>query len=173
MTAYATVAAALAAFLAVRAAEQQEKATFTSQLYSKQVDVLANAETTIVNFIRQVFTYYRIDKDERVDEFKVVELAYDKASDALNAMRIVYPANTSQSIDDVQEELNHVYKEAGDAPRGGPSPHRKEVINRLGVRYQYIQECAASQLSGGINIDAKQFNECISMHPGEMTPPHQ
>jgi hypothetical protein len=42
MTAYATVAAAAAAFLSWQAAEQQEKAIFTSNLYNKQVDTVAS-----------------------------------------------------------------------------------------------------------------------------------
>jgi hypothetical protein len=51
LTAYATLAAAFAAFLALKAADRQEKATFTSALYAKQVDVLAtlNAKSARLN----------------------------------------------------------------------------------------------------------------------------
>jgi hypothetical protein len=51
MTAYATLAAAFAAFLAVKAAERQERATFTSALCAKQVDVTAIVQTKLRQFL--------------------------------------------------------------------------------------------------------------------------
>jgi hypothetical protein len=47
MTFYATAAPAFAAFLAVKAADRQERATFTSALYGKQVDILANIDSKL------------------------------------------------------------------------------------------------------------------------------
>ena len=52
MTAWETIAAACAAFLSVYAADRQEKATFTSALYGKQVDVLAALTAKLNSFIK-------------------------------------------------------------------------------------------------------------------------
>jgi hypothetical protein len=61
MTAYATAAAAIAAFLAVRAADRQEKATFTSALYVKQVDTLADLEAKSNLFAKFILPYMEDD----------------------------------------------------------------------------------------------------------------
>jgi hypothetical protein len=161
MTAYATVAAALAAFLAVRAAERQEKATFTSQLYSKQVDVLANAETTFLDFSTQVINH-SADKDDKND--KDVSLAYDKAINALKAMHIVYPTETSEFFKTLESNLStmslrHLY--VGDRPQTD-----MHLLMQTRDLYTAMYECAASQLSDGRVIDANQFNKCeVSKSP--------
>jgi hypothetical protein len=57
MSAYATLAAALAAFLSLRVAERQERASFTSMLFNKQVDVLSQFETKYDSFLINVYDY--------------------------------------------------------------------------------------------------------------------
>jgi hypothetical protein len=101
MTAYATLAAAFAAFLAVKAAERQEKATFTSALYSKQVDLLANAEARLDAFSAEaghLSSRYlpigdgilRSDPQQAIDYTKI-SASFVDFLDAFDAMHVVYP----------------------------------------------------------------------------------
>jgi hypothetical protein len=90
MTAYATIAAAFAAFLAVKAAERQEKATFTSALFSKQVDVLATSLTAVSEYLNCVSVYSTPNRVSGA-EFEKVFIAEEKLLNALDALRILYP----------------------------------------------------------------------------------
>jgi hypothetical protein len=120
MTAYATAAAALAAFLAVRAADRQEKATFTSALYAKQVDALAGLQAKYNVLVKTLVPYW---------EYQVLAEAINKlphpglfagptrnplsthaieisgvAAELVNAARaaeIVFPAEATNALDEV------------------------------------------------------------------------
>jgi preprotein translocase subunit SecE len=123
MTAYATVAAAVAAFLALRAADRQEKATFTSALYAKQVDTLASLEAKSNLFAKFIFPYMQEDKRRRqvAESLKklppelgitgspnplsshAVEIsaAADELVNAAFAAEIVYPTEASSALEQV------------------------------------------------------------------------
>jgi hypothetical protein len=112
MTAYATLAAAFAAFLAVKAAERQEKATFTSALFSKQVDLLASVEFKLDAFMTQVAPINRdnllfgqqfaeqrqqFDPSQSIND-AAIESSLNDFLNAISALHMVYPSEADMFV---------------------------------------------------------------------------
>jgi hypothetical protein len=127
LTAYATLAAAVAAFMSVRAAERQERATFTSALYNKQVEVLATSVVVLDKYraFWDPYTFRKtskgwtgednaddalrqrvlaISKDGYSDERELRKIETD-AVNALVAMQLVYPKEATPLLDDMKSSV--------------------------------------------------------------------
>jgi hypothetical protein len=124
MTACATAAAAFAAFLAVKAAERQETATFTSALYSKQVDGVASVDTKFQEFVdatavvnpyaRQSSRHFQFNSAVRTtpttdaDYDKIYSSAYPELINAINILKVVFPQAVKPFVDKIITETNTV-----------------------------------------------------------------
>jgi hypothetical protein len=187
MTAYATLAAAIAAFLsvvaaflAVRAAERQEKATFTSALYSKQVDATANIVAQLEGFARafpSLGPSYTIDSHIHATDadFQKAYADYKETFYAINTINIIYPKNTGpffQLVKNVSvtsfmriKEFQNIQNKA--SPTSSDEDQLTKAANSLTNLYMYLfmvaiktEECAMEQLRDGRYVNGDEFVEC-------------
>jgi hypothetical protein len=168
MTAYATLAAALAAFLSLKAAERQEKATFTSNLYSKQVDTIALFAEKYIPFIMNVYSYYEKKEDYKKNENVVHELYTSTQSSRLtleNAMLmldVLYPKETQPFMKELSLAESSVWISLGDAPSGEPmSESRKKELGQFNQLAAKLLQCSREQLRDGANVEGRRFSDCV------------
>lgn len=170
MTAYAAVAAALAAFLAVQAANRQERAAFTSALYSKQVDVLALLEPKYVSFELAVNAYFtqRDPSDHPTDEklYNEVNSARIDLDIILTELQSIYPEEATSMFDEISSISEKRRIELGDEPLGPRSDKRKVTEDKFGQLIGQLVRCSVKQLRTGANLDGKSLSNCYASLTG-------
>jgi hypothetical protein len=167
ITAYGTVAtaaAALAAFLSWKAAGRQERATFTSNLYNKQVDATASLSTQYSAFVvRIIYFYNKEDADSRKLELSSVESSRTAFINALNTVKLVYPKETDWFIEELIREEERVYSPLFAAPAGPMSKARKDEATQFQDSVSKLLKCSRDQLrEAGANLDGKRLSNCLS-----------
>jgi hypothetical protein len=142
MTAYATLAAAFAAFLSLRAAERQEKATFTSALYTKQVDATATIVAQLETFAR---AFPGLSPDGKIDyhihatdsDFQKAYVDYQNLFCAINTITLTYPKKTEQFVRAVRSIVVVAYRKLKTMQdldkNNAPTPYNIEELRKVSL----------------------------------------
>jgi hypothetical protein len=174
MTAYATLAAAVAAifsvkaaFLAVESAERQEKAVFTNTLFSKQVDALATVLATA-------------EKNGNAPSPDGSLTMLDVLENDIHSIMILYPEDAQpfllelgKHLVDMKRDIRLSSGAQDDASISGSSAEDElKTVKKL-QEYEHLiyalETCSAAQLRQGKYIDGPTFQSCT----GELLKAHE
>lgn len=176
MTAVATIAAAVAAFLAVMAAVWQERATFASTLFTKQVDVLASAEIKTQVFETmmwklEVFTVPTPRTNIAQEDARNVYSSVRELETALKTLEFVYPKTASEKIAAANAALHHLeittalmLTPASNSSRDGRTDYKeiesalREIKGVLGS----VEDCSKPYFRQGKHVGDAEFKACLS-----------
>jgi hypothetical protein len=184
MTAYATLAAAFAAFLAVKAAERQERATFTSALYSKQVDVTATFSAKVKEFVDSTDVFFPKNPSPGLvgaappapdstlpgvlvtdSDYKKIALAHAELESAFTALSLVYPKEAFPFLNVLAVRSASLSWSLPKQHVGSVTYERSDNIRDSGAQLSLgvidLKDCAAEQLSEGEYIKGEAFNKCM------------
>jgi hypothetical protein len=180
MTFYATAAAAIAAFLAVKAADRQERATFTSALYGKQVEVLANIDSKLDRLGELVGKNVRegLEGTPRPDAYTdEITVAATSLREAIYSAEVVYPKEAMLVLDEaaasvqgvVGFEINRTWGRIDAGPLGGVvkplvrDPKGNDPLAIVVNNISQLRECSKLQLRDGQNIDGPKINKLCAI----------
>jgi hypothetical protein len=163
MTAYATLAAALAAFLSLKAAERQERATFTSNLYNKQVETIALFTERYIAFITNVYSFYENNDNVRNELWKSTEPLHLALSNATIILEVLYPKETERFMKELSSAESSVWISLGDAPTGPMSESRKKESKQFDQFVSQLLLCSREQLREGANLEGWRFAACVEV----------
>jgi hypothetical protein len=172
LTAYATSAAAIAAFLSVVAAYKQERATFASALYGKQVDVLANIDLKVDRFLefvqKNAAEAYKREGTPRLDAYKdEIATAGGNLREALYSAEVVYPKEAMHLLDEAAESTHSAVVSKGlwnglqGETLGERASEAGSVLNVVFDNIYELRECSKLQLRDGQNIDGSKLSACF------------
>jgi hypothetical protein len=138
----ATGLAAIAAIFSAIAAFRQERATFDSALYAKQVDELANFSGTVGRIVRDQL------KDESAPLSSQTLTEYMIAE---RRVMLIFPKEVGQLVKKIQVDIQNLK----------PSADKAIGILALDGLDQALDECAHDQLSLGHNLAGPAFQTCV------------
>jgi hypothetical protein len=178
MTAYATLAAAFAAclsvkaaFLAVESADRQEKAAFTNTLLGKQVDVLATASATVEQYraATTIYTIYDVFNKTGLNAHEYRRML-DIMEKDVHAIMILYPEDAQSFLSELQKHIvgmkTVISRISGSDTKEGTKEfmhESKEFMHEsysLARFFQALETCSAAQLRRGKYIDGPTFQSC-------------
>ncbi|SRR6266404_6164485 len=163
MTAYATLAAALAAFLSLKAAERQERATFTSNLYNKQVETVALFTEKYIAFMTNVYSFYETSDNARSELLKSTESLHLALLNAITILEVLYPERTERFMKELSSAESRVWISLGDAPPGPMSDSRKKESKQFDQVVSQLLLCSREQLREGANLEGVRFAVCVEV----------
>jgi hypothetical protein len=164
MTAYATLAAALAAFLSVKTAQRQDRATFTSTLHSKQVDVLESFETRIGQFF-DISEIKQSDEQRNLSasNYQKIESSYNEMIKSLVTLEIVYPTEVKLLLENIimiaRDRMHNVMSNFGGQDY---EIHQRNTFLQLARALSVLDNCSKVQLREGEYIDGQRFKLCVT-----------
>lgn len=150
LTAFATLAAAVAAFLSWLVADKQERATYNNQLYTQQIASLAQFESKASHYINYRNKLYKLKtNNENPELFNSMSESFAEESEAFIALSLVMPREIRDYLHTMQDEMEVNVPSLESGAIDIDKESRQSALITFGRKLADITECSARQFGDG------------------------